>query len=212
MGYLDGSTVTVDAILTKHGRLKLAEGGGLGITKFALSDDGVNYNLWNNTHESGSANYGEAITNLPNLEAVPDDTVMMRYTLSTQDRSTIYGAYIKLAQSSFTITDQGGPGKIIIAPNSVNTAEETYKFTIFDASGLILPHEGQHIGGSHTRYLNRAQIPDQRVLGPLPSLELRAKPTDKAISTTIGIYGWMSGAMTFVEVKIKPNVKKYTTA
>ena len=32
MGYLDGSTITVDAILTGEGRKKLANGGGLGIT------------------------------------------------------------------------------------------------------------------------------------------------------------------------------------
>ena len=36
MGYLDGSTITVDAILTGEGRRKLAEGAGLGITKFTL--------------------------------------------------------------------------------------------------------------------------------------------------------------------------------
>ena len=35
MGYLNGNTITVDAILTKHGRQKLAEGQSLGITKFA---------------------------------------------------------------------------------------------------------------------------------------------------------------------------------
>ena len=45
MGYLNGNTITVDAILTKHGRQKLAEGQALGITKFALSDDGVDYKL-----------------------------------------------------------------------------------------------------------------------------------------------------------------------
>jgi len=211
MGYLDGSTVTVDAILTKHGRLKLAEGGGLGITKFALSDDGVDYNLWNTAHESGSANYGEAITNLPNLEAVPDDSVMMRYTLSTQDRSTIYGAYVKVTQSTYTITDQGDPGKIVIAPVTVNAPTEMFRFTIFDAASLILPHEGRHIGGSHTRFLARQRIPDQRVLGPMSELVLKAKPQDEETSTTIGIYGVNSGAQTYVQVKINANVKKYKT-
>jgi len=39
MGYLDNSTVTVDAILTNKGREILAAGGRLSITKFALSDD-----------------------------------------------------------------------------------------------------------------------------------------------------------------------------
>ena len=65
MGFLDGSSVTVDAILTKHGRLKLAEGGGLGITKFALADDEVDYRLWDTAHPNGSNYYGAVIENMP---------------------------------------------------------------------------------------------------------------------------------------------------
>ena len=90
MGYLDGSTVTVDAILTKHGRKLLAQGQGLGITKFALSDDGIDYDLWNPDHPSGSANYGTAIENLPQLEPTPDDSTVMRYKLTTLNRNTKY--------------------------------------------------------------------------------------------------------------------------
>jgi hypothetical protein len=39
MGFLDNSSITVDAILTKRGREILAAGGDLNITKFALSDE-----------------------------------------------------------------------------------------------------------------------------------------------------------------------------
>ena len=39
MGFLDNSTTTVDAILTKRGRELLSSGEGLNITKFALSDE-----------------------------------------------------------------------------------------------------------------------------------------------------------------------------
>ena len=50
MGYLDNTSVTVDAILTKKGREYLASGrGNFEITKFALGDDEVDYTLWN-TH------------------------------------------------------------------------------------------------------------------------------------------------------------------
>ena len=42
MGYLDGSTITVDAILTKKGRELLAKGdGSFKITQFALGDDEI---------------------------------------------------------------------------------------------------------------------------------------------------------------------------
>ena len=47
MGFLDNSSVTVDAILTKRGREILSEGGDLNIVKFALSDEEVDYTLYN---------------------------------------------------------------------------------------------------------------------------------------------------------------------
>ena len=65
MGYLDNSIITVDAILTKKGRELLARGdGSFKITQFALSDDEIDYTLYNPTHPSGSALYGEAIANI----------------------------------------------------------------------------------------------------------------------------------------------------
>ena len=73
MGYLDNSSITVDAVLTKKGREILKDGGAGGssltITKFSLTDTGVDYSLWNPDDPSGSAYYGEAIENLPMLEA-----------------------------------------------------------------------------------------------------------------------------------------------
>ena len=48
MGYLNNQIVTVDAILTKKGRELLAKGdGSFVIDRFALSDDEVDYTLYN---------------------------------------------------------------------------------------------------------------------------------------------------------------------
>jgi len=46
MAYLDNTEITVDAILTKKGRQKLASGQSLNITKFALGDDEIDYTLY----------------------------------------------------------------------------------------------------------------------------------------------------------------------
>ena len=76
MGVLDNTSVTVDAILTKKGREKLAKGEGqFRITKFALGDDEIDYNLYDVTHPNGSNFYGEAIENMNLLEAVPDQNL-----------------------------------------------------------------------------------------------------------------------------------------
>jgi hypothetical protein len=50
MAYLDNTEITVDAILTKKGRQKLASGQSLNITKFALGDDEIDYTLYEPAH------------------------------------------------------------------------------------------------------------------------------------------------------------------
>ena len=53
MAYLDNTEITVDAILTKKGRQKLASGQSLNITKFALGDDEIDYTLYEPAHPKG---------------------------------------------------------------------------------------------------------------------------------------------------------------
>ncbi len=84
MGVLDNTSVTVDAILTKKGREKLAKGEGqFRITKFALGDDEVDYNLYDITHPNGSNFYGQAIENMNLLEAIPNQTLAVKYFLTS---------------------------------------------------------------------------------------------------------------------------------
>ena len=89
MGYLDGTSITVDAVLTKKGRDILKNGGNLNITSFTLSDTGVDYTLWNPDHPSGSAFYGEAIENLPMLEASVHAEYNLRNRLISLNQNTV---------------------------------------------------------------------------------------------------------------------------
>ena len=89
MGYLDGDSITVDAVLTKKGRELLARGGALDITHFSATDTGIDYTLWNADHPSGSAFYGEAIENLPGLEASVHAEYTLRNRLITLGQDTI---------------------------------------------------------------------------------------------------------------------------
>ena len=89
MGYLDNSSITVDAVLTKKGREILKDGGNLNITSFTLSDTGVDYTLWNPDHPSGSAFYGEGIENLPQLEASVHAEYNLRNRLISLNQNTI---------------------------------------------------------------------------------------------------------------------------
>lgn len=88
MGYLSNNELTVDAILTKKGREKLAAGLGLNITQFALADDEIDYSLYEPAHPLGSAYYDSAIKNMPVLEASPDETQVMKYKLVTLPKNS----------------------------------------------------------------------------------------------------------------------------
>ena len=89
MGYLDNSSITVDAILTKRGRELLARNdGSFRITQFALADDEIDYTLYNESHPNGSQYYGAAIENMPLLEAIPDENNIMVHKLVTLPRGT----------------------------------------------------------------------------------------------------------------------------
>ena len=118
MGYLNNSVVTVDAILTKKGRELLAKGdGSFRITQFALGDDEIDYTLYNPTHPSGSAYYGQAIENMPLLEAFPDEQQIMKYKLVTLPRGTAKMPILDLGYSGITLK-QGAT--LVITPQTLN--------------------------------------------------------------------------------------------
>ena len=88
MGYLNNSTRTLDAILTRKGREMLARGQQININKFALGDDEVDYALWDTSHQSGTDYYGAVIENLPFLEPFDDPDTIMKYKLVTRSSGT----------------------------------------------------------------------------------------------------------------------------
>jgi hypothetical protein len=118
MGYLNNSIITVDAILTTKGReLLAANDGSFRITQFALSDDEIDYTLYNPTHPSGSAFYGEAIDGMPLLEAFPEDSQMVKYKLATLPRGTAKLPILNLGYAAITL-QQGAV--VAITPQTLN--------------------------------------------------------------------------------------------
>lgn len=118
MGYLNNTVVTIDAILTKKGRELLAKSDGtFKITQFGLADDEIDYTLYNPTHPSGSAYYGQAIENMPLLEAFPDETQDMKYKLTTLPRGTAKLPILDLGYASIVLK-QGA--SLSITPQTLN--------------------------------------------------------------------------------------------
>jgi hypothetical protein len=160
MGYLDNSVVTVDAILTKKGRELLARGdGSFKITQFALSDDEIDYTLYNPAHPSGS----EAIENMPLLEAFPDETQIMKYKLTTLPRGTSKLPVLDIGFSSISLK-QGA--SVAVTPQTLNYLGST---TIFETEGYT------------------ATVADIRVLNTFTGVGVTTEEAEKLnTSTTIG--------------------------
>lgn len=132
MAYLNNSSVIVDAILTKKGRELLARNdGSFRITQFSVSDDEVDYTLYNPNHPSGSAFYGEAIENMPVIQAFPDDTEIMKYKLITLPRGTAKLPVLDLGYTTITIK-QGS--SLSITPQTLNYLGAT---STFEQSGYV---------------------------------------------------------------------------
>ena len=139
MGFLDNTSITVDAILTKKGRELLSRGQNeFRITKFALADDEIDYNLYDTSHPNGSNFYAAVIENMPLLEAFVDENQLMRYKLSTLPKETNKLPILELPSPSLSFN---GAGIVqTISPNTRNGADTDYTFTLFngDVANLTL--------------------------------------------------------------------------
>ena len=103
MAFLDNSgDIILDAVLTDEGRRLLARGdGSFKITKFALGDDEINYELYDKNDPSGSAYYDLEILQSPILEAFTNNASSMKSKLITLSRNDfLYLPIIKLNEKT----------------------------------------------------------------------------------------------------------------
>ena len=214
MGFLSNTTVTLDAILTRKGRELLARGdGSFRITQFALSDDEVDYTLYNPNHPSGSGFYGEAIENMPLLEAFPDETQVMKYKLVTLPRGTAKMPVLDIGYSSISFK-QGAA--FSIRPQTLNYLSQTqvyetsgYTFTISDVR-LLSSFNGVGIDTPEVQALNSTSTigtsVSKTVVGT--SLNMTATTintlfgTNEALTATLQIIGRDSGARVSIPVTV----------
>jgi hypothetical protein len=146
MAYLNNEYVTVDAVLTTKGRELLARNdGSFRITQFALSDDEIDYTLYNPNHPSGSAFYGQAIEAMPLLQAFVDNTQDMKYQLVTLPRGTAKLPVLNIGGRASISLQQGAT--ITFQPTTLN-----YLGTIesVEPLGYLATVSNQNLVGSFT--------------------------------------------------------------
>ena len=207
MGYLDNSSVTIDAILTTKGRELLAQGGrDFVITKFALGDDEIDYTLWNSNHPLGSAYYGIIIENMPVLEATPDETQALRSKLLTLPKGTqklpVLGNITITAGDLKSRTDVN-----TIAPTTSiggTIFSETYTVTVNDSTVLTLSVTAP-AGAAITGLADSLNIADAHSISGIgTSFTIKATGTDTVIrKATVQILGNSSGVTTTIPYTVQ---------
>ena len=213
MGYLNNSVVTVDAILTTKGRQLLAKNdGSFRITQFALADDEIDYTLYNPDHPSGSAYYGEAILNMPLLEAFPEETQIMKYKLTTLPRGTAKLPILDLGYTSIVIK-QGA--SLAITPQTLNyfggnTFETAgYTYTISDVR-LFSTFEGVGINTPSAQALNSTQTLGTNVSKTVVGTTINIRATtintlfgsNTQLQATLTVEGRDSGARLTIPITV----------
>ena len=213
MGYLDNSSITVDAILTKKGRELLSKGRDFFvISQFALADDEVDYELWNPAHPLGSDYYGIIIENMPIVEAVTDENYSLRYKLLTLPKNTIKIPIVSTNPAVISITE-GPKNTTVITCNTVN-GENTLGYTV-----TLLNSDAANIVGDGKGVANNTDVvganEDRRSVsistGKTFTLTPKLLADSVAISTKLVIVGNETGGSTEIPVTINNDVNAIAT-
>jgi len=209
MGFLDNSSVTVDAILTKKGRELLAQGRDkFQITQFALADDEVDYELWNPAHSLGSDYYGIVIENMPVIEAITDENYAMKYKLLTLPKTTTKLPFISASPSSVTINEGQLTSVISVATVNGGNVDLGYTAILLNKdAGTISGNPG--VPGNVSPIVSVSSYNSNQSMTVVGKNQFTFRSTSflagrASLSTRIIIIGNETGGRTEVDIVVNP--------
>jgi len=204
MAYLDNTEITVDAILTKKGREKLASGEGLNITKFALGDDEIDYTLYEPAHPKGSAYYDAAIKAIPITEASPDETQTLRYKLVTLPKGTTKIPKVEFGIPSITVNQNSGQVSLTPTTSPSGNTNGGYTVVLSDKNAGSIVGSGLSGGASSVPTFLGDEITATAAIELGAKFAFIPNPNITAtISTTITVYGNETGGSQTIPVTVK---------
>ena len=203
MAYLDNTEITVDAILTKKGRQKLASGQSLNITKFALGDDEIDYTLYEPAHPKGSAYYDSAIRAIPVTEATPDETQILRYKLVTLPKGTTQIPVVKLGVTAISVNQTEGGVSLSPTTSPAGNTNAGYTVVLADQrAGTLTVTNGTTGTGTVPVFLGEEITTTAQVVS---GLEFRFTPNPNLtidVATTLTVYGNETGGSETIPVTV----------
>ena len=203
MGYLDNTSITVDAILTKKGRQKLASGQSLSISKFALGDDEIDYTLYEPAHPKGSAYYDSAIKAIPIMEASPDETQVLRYKLVTLPKGTTQIPVVSLGISAVGVFQD--EGQVALSPTTSPQGNTNAGYTVVLAdqrAGTLSVTQGASAAGSVPVFLGEEITTTAQVVSGLAFTFTPNPALTTNVSSTVTVYGNETGGSQTIPVTI----------
>lgn len=203
MGYLNNTSITVDAILTKKGRQKLASGQSLSISKFALGDDEIDYTLYEPAHPKGSAYYDSAIKAIPIMEASPDETQVLRYKLVTLPKGTTQIPVVALGISAVGVFQD--EGQVALSPTTSPQGNTNAGYTVVLAdqrAGTLAVTQGASAAGSVPVFLGEEITTTAQVVSGLGFTFTPNPALTSNVSSTITVYGNETGGSQTIPVTI----------
>ena len=205
MAYINNEIITVDAVLTKKGRELLAAQGGLNITAFALSDDEIDYRLYQPNHPQGSAYYDLAIRNTPVFEAFTDETQVLKYKLVTLPSGQTSIPVISLGQSSINV-DKDYKGEVVIVPSTNPVYNTTLGYTAILSNkntGTIIGEQLQsNAAATIPSYIGDVSSTTAQIALGLRFRFVPNSALTQTINTTLTVVGNESGGSVSIPVTV----------
>jgi len=203
MAYLDNTTITVDAILTKKGREKLAAGQGLNITKFALGDDEIDYTLYEPAHPKGSAYYDAAIRAIPITEASPDETQVLKYKLVTLPKGTKKIPKVEFGVPSISVNQNSGQVNLSPTTSPSGNTQSGYTIVLANKNAGSIVGQGSAAGSGTVPVFLGDEITTTAAVETGTTFTFIPNPNiTTTIKTTLTVYGNETGGSQTIPVTI----------
>ncbi len=222
MGFINNTSYILNAVLTKKGKQYLSKSDGkFNISKFALSDDEIDYTLWDTAHPKGTDYYGAVLESTPMLEPCVDPEVVMKYKLITIPVGTKALPYISNVTPSSLLGDNALETAYnptlpeawtyedhLINP-STNGAEgafsaEKYSFLVLNKNVVdVATGQGENVNFDvGAVYNEESGRTSKKVIDNVATIRTGPGTVNTSRETSIIITGQMSGAIYVLPVKV----------
>jgi len=205
MGLLDSSTLTVNAILTTRGRELLSTNGSVDITKFALSDEEIDYTLHDRKHASGTNSFGVILDNTTILEASPNRSKLDSYLVDelNSEGEPQETSDIILSRLNYSGVDWGV--EIAIQPKTLGVFKDIEEY-IFTIENTNVVRFNKYKKTTDEDWESSDELISNKVNSWVAAgITVKSRSINPGSTTTVTIHGISSEVTKVISITVLPN-------